>query len=180
MIETKRLKIRKFTEEDYQDLYEYLSLPLIYKYEPGEPINITQAKELAVERSKANDFWAVVLFAEKKMIGHLYFKQIEPLKYMTWEFGFIFSPKYWRKGYAKEAAKAFLEYAFNKYNTHRVVAHCNPDNMASWKLLESVGMRREGFFKKDVFFRKDAKGVPLWFDSYTYAILKEEVVKQSL
>ena len=39
MLETERLLIRKFDANDWQDLYEYLSLPEIYRFEPGEPIN---------------------------------------------------------------------------------------------------------------------------------------------
>ena len=44
MLETKRLIIRKFNQDDWQDLYAYLSLPEIYRFEPGEPINVEQAK----------------------------------------------------------------------------------------------------------------------------------------
>jgi RimJ/RimL family protein N-acetyltransferase len=44
---------------------------------------------------------------------------------------------------------------------HRVVAHCNPENPASWKLLEKIGFRREGPHRQDVFFRRNAAGAPL-------------------
>jgi ribosomal-protein-alanine N-acetyltransferase len=54
-----------------------------------------------------------------------------------------------------------------------VVAHCNPENIASWRVMEKIGMRREGYFHKNIFFSRDADGTPIWLDTYEYAILKE-------
>ena len=42
--------------------------------------------------------------------------------------------------------------------SHKVVAFCNPENTASWKVLEKIGMEREGFFKQKAFFRRDDNG----------------------
>ena len=63
------------------------------------------------------------------MIGHLYFKQIEPNEYFTWELGFIFNPKYCNLGYATEASRAIVKYGFEKYHAHKIVAYCNPKNI---------------------------------------------------
>ena len=54
---------------------------------------------------------------------------------------------------------------------HRVVACCNPENTASWKLLEKIGFRREGLLRQNIFFRRSAAGEPLWIDTYVYAWL---------
>ena len=51
---------------------------------------------------------------------------------------------------------------------------CNPENTASWKLLERISMRREGHYKKLAYFKKSPNGKPLWHDAYEYAILAEE------
>ena len=51
---------------------------------------------------------------------------------------------------------------------------CNPENESSWKLMERVGMRREGHLKKNVFFFKDENGEPIWQDTYEYGLLREE------
>ena len=51
MIETNRLFIRPFVSADFNDMYEYLSDPSIYVYEPGEPISLDEAKELVSQRS---------------------------------------------------------------------------------------------------------------------------------
>ncbi|HEY5156479.1 MAG TPA: GNAT family N-acetyltransferase [Anaerolineales bacterium] len=175
MIETNRLFIRPFVSADFNDLYEYLSDPSIYVYEPGEPISLDEAKELVSQRSMGNIFWAVVLKRENKLIGHLYFEQLEPKERMTWELGYIFNPKYQRKGYASEASAALVEYGFAHYHAHRIMARCNPENPASWKLLEKIGFTREGHFRKNNFFRKDERGNPIWFDAYEYSMLETDI-----
>lgn len=173
MIETERLIIRHFNETDDGDLFEYLSLPQTYIYEPGEPVNAEEARKIAAERAKGDEFYAVVLKSQMKMIGHLSFIQIEPKKFFTWELGYIFNPDYHNQGYASEASKAFVHYAFTTFKIHRITAHCNTQNIASWKLLEKIGMRREGHFIRNAYFKKDDNNNPIWVDSYQYAMLND-------
>ena len=109
------------------------------------------------------------------MVGHLYFQQTEPLEFLTWELGYIFNPRYQNKGYATESAAALIRYGFDHWGIHRVMAHCNPENIASWRVLEKIGMRREGHFQKNVFFKVQADGSPVWVDTYEYAILKQDI-----
>lgn len=175
MITTSRLLIRQFQAQDYISLFEYLSNPIIYRFEPGEPISLEKAKELSLERAQGNDFWAVILRSDQKMVGHLYFKQTEPKEFLTWELGYIFNPAFHNKGYATESAYELIHYGFKYFGIHRVIAYCNPENIASWKVLEKIGMRREGLFRKNVFFRTITDGSPLWVDSFEYAILKEDI-----
>lgn len=175
MIDTPRLLIRPFQERDSVSLFEYLSNPLVYRFEPGEPISLEKAQKLTVERSKGTDFWAVVLKNDQKLVGHLYFKQINPEELLTWELGYIFNPAFHNLGYATESAGALIRYGFQHLGIHRIVAHCNPQNVASWKVLEKIGMKREGCFRKNIFFQRAVDGSPLWLDSLEYAILKEDV-----
>ena len=70
-ISTERTTIRNFNSNDFNDLFEYLSLPETYLYEPGEPINIEQAKEITMERSKGNNFFAVVYKPERQADLHI-------------------------------------------------------------------------------------------------------------
>jgi RimJ/RimL family protein N-acetyltransferase len=170
-LQTNRLIIRQFSMNDADDLYEYLSLSDTYIFEPGEPIDQKQALAMCKERAAGNNFFAVELIHEKKMIGHLYFQQAQPAEFMTWELGYIFNPKYQSKGYCTEAAQAIIAYAFEELMAHKVTAFCNPHNIASWRVLEKCGMTREGHFKEKAFFRKDTDGNPLWHDCYAYGIL---------
>lgn len=56
----------------------------------------------------------------------------------------------------------------------RVVAMCNPENISSWKLLERLKMRRKGHLLKNIYFKVDENGEPIWIDTYEYGILADE------
>jgi [ribosomal protein S5]-alanine N-acetyltransferase len=177
-IQTPRLLVRAFQPDDYQDLYEYLSDERVYRFEPGKPVNWEGARKLAANMSTSPNFWAVELLAEHKVIGQVYFEHSEPKHLMTWELGYILSPAYQRQGYMGEAAAALVRYGFSTGLIHRVKAHCNPENEASWKLLEKIGFRREGLFRQDNFFHRDEADQPIWTDSYAYARLANEALDE--
>ena len=170
-IATERLVLRPFRAEDADDLFEYLSDERTYHYEPGEPIDRDQSGRQAADMAASPDFWAIELMESGKVIGQMYFKHIKPEELMTCELGYILNPSYQRQGYASEAASALVTQSLTTGGMHRVVAYCNPENTASWKLLEKVGFRREGLLRKNIFFRKDAAGEPVWTDTFVYAML---------
>jgi RimJ/RimL family protein N-acetyltransferase len=173
-IQTPRLVVRPFRPDDWQDLHAYLSLPVTYEFEPGEPVGAEQARALAVERSIGRTFWAVELRAERRMIGHLYFESVEPVHLQTYELGFIVNPGDQGHGYATEAAQALVDHAFAVMGAHRVIANCNPANTASWRLLERIGFVREGHLRRNIFFRRDAAGRPIWQDTFAYGRIHDE------
>lgn len=173
-LETERLILRKFSCNDWKDLYEYLSKESVVKYEPYDVYTEESCKQEAVYRSQQDAFWAVCLKENNKLIGNVYFQKQEPEEFLTWEIGYVFNPIYWGKGYATESCSKILDYAFQQLNAGRIVAMCNPKNTASWKLLERLNMRREGYLQKNVFFKYDEKGKPIWNDTYEYAILTDE------
>jgi [ribosomal protein S5]-alanine N-acetyltransferase len=175
MIHTSRLLIRRFQAQDDISLFEYLSNPRVYRFEPGDPISLEEAKEIAWERAHGTEFWAVILKSNQKLVGHLYFEHIDPKAFLTWELGYIVNPAFHNQGYATEAADGLVRYGFQHFGIHRVIAHCNPENVASWRVMEKIGMRREGTFRKNVFFRTAPDGSPLWLDTFEYAILREDI-----
>jgi len=174
LIETARLQIRRHHPDDWRDLFEYLSLPEIYAYEPGGPISEEDARKLARERAEGESFLPVILKESGKMIGHLYFNRFGPEEFLTWELGYIFNPQYYNRGYATEAARAIIRYGFERLHAHRIVAHCNPKNIASVRVLEKAGLVKEGLFRKKAFFRKDETGRPLWHDCAAYGLLEPD------
>lgn len=172
---TPRLTLRRFRPDDASDLYDYLSDPRVYRFEPGEPLDRAQAAQRAVAMAASPHFWAAELRSTGKVIGQVYLAQSEPAEHLTCELGYILHPAYQRQGYGAEAAAALVRQALTAGGMHRVVAHCNPENTASWRLLEKIGFRREALHRQDIFFRRDASGAPLWTDTYVYARLAEEV-----
>lgn len=173
-IETERLVIRRFKEEDWKDLYEYLSDEEVVRYEPYQTFSVEEAQREAKSRAESPHFFAVCLKENNNLIGNVYFAKQE---FKTWEIGYVFNRAYQGKGYATEAANAVIEYGFETRGARRIVAMCNPLNVASWRLLERLGMRREGHLRQNIYFKKDKQGNPIWSDTYEYAILKEEYIK---
>lgn len=166
-ITTERLIIRKFEFEDWQDVYEYISNSNVMKYIPEGVFTEEETKEF-INRNKgdAAEKFPVVLKNEKVVIGHIAF-----FKYFgehTYEIGWVFNPKYYNKGYASEAAQAVLKFGFEEMKLHRIIATCQPENIPSYRVMEKIGMRREGYFKKCIPSGNE------WWDEYYYAMLEEE------
>ncbi|WP_433745656.1 GNAT family N-acetyltransferase [Falsibacillus pallidus] len=166
---TERLHIRKFTEQDWEEVYKYTSNKEVMQYIPEGVFSEEDAREFTRKNAgeKVEKF-PVILKENGALIGHMVFH-----KYFgdhTYEIGWVFNPDYQNKGYASEAAKALLKYGFEELKLHRIIATCQPDNPPSWKVMEKIGMRREGYFKKCI---PHGDG---WWDEYYYAILKEEWV----
>lgn len=174
IFETDRLIIRNFCSNDWKDLYEYLSDEIAIKFEPYDVFSEEACRQEAINRSQNSAFWAVCLRENNKLIGNLYFQQQEPKEFRTWEIGYVFNPAFWGKGFATEACKRIFEFGFKEAAAHRIIGRCNPENTASWRLMERLSMRREGYFKKPAYFRKTPDGNPIWHDAYEYSILEEE------
>ncbi len=115
---------------------------------------------------------AVDLLAEDRLIGHMIFHPWYAER--IYEIGWIFHPRYHRQGYATEAAAALMRYGFESLQVHRLIATCQPQNRPSWRVMEKLGMQREGHFRKC--FQRDET---TWWDEYFYAILEEEWFQDS-
>ena len=84
------------------------------------------------------------------------------------EIWFLVRPDHWGRGIAQFAAGELLRIGFSELNLHRVFATCLPENPASSRVLEKIGMRKEGHQVKNL------KIHGVWHDSFLYAVLREE------
>lgn len=174
MLKTERLIIRFFREADGDDLYEYMSLEETYRFEPGNPVSREDSGKIASERASGENFLAVTLKENGKLIGHISLFPSGSEQFNTREIGYIFNPVFQNQGYCTEAVRAVIRYAFNELQIHRIVAFCSPENIPSWRVMEKCGLRQEALYHKNAFFRTDRNGNPVWFDSFEYAILKTD------
>lgn len=171
MLKTERLVLRPFEETDAEGLHAYLGDAEVVRYEPYGAMTMEECRLEAARRASDEAFWAVCL-ADGTLIGNLYLSGAD--EFGTREIGYVFARACWHKGYATEAARRLMAYAFERLATRRIIALCDTRNAASFALMERLGMRREGEFKKNIGFKTDAHGNTIWTDSYQYAILKEE------
>ncbi|MFJ8687795.1 GNAT family N-acetyltransferase [Micromonospora wenchangensis] len=81
------------------------------------------------------------------------------------QLGYIFDPAHGGRGYATEAVTAMVAYAFTRLGVRRITAGCFADNLASVRVLEKVGMRREQHGVGDSWHAERG-----WVDGYTYAL----------
>ena len=167
-IETQRLRIRSFQPNDWQAVYGYTSDPAVMAYIPEGPFTTEQARAFVDDNTgeQARAF-AVLLKADDTLVGHMVFHPwFAPL---TYEIGWVFDPANQGHGYATEAARALLQYGFEALRLHRIIATCQPENVASYRVMEKLGMRREAHFRRCIRRPNNA-----WWDEYFYALLEEE------
>ncbi|MDA1577168.1 GNAT family N-acetyltransferase [Bacillus cereus group sp. TH228LC] len=166
-IKAERLLIRKFEFKDWEAVHEYTSDSDVMKYIPEGVFTEEDTRNFVNKNMGENaKNFPVILIGENILIGHIVFD-----KYFgehTYEIGWVFNPKYFNKGYASEAAQATLKYGFKEMKLHRIIATCQPENTPSYRVMEKIGMRREGYFKKCIPHGNE------WWDEYYYAILEEE------
>lgn len=167
IVETERLILRRYKKSDLKDLYEYLSDSDVVKYEPYKPMTMSEVENNLDWRISTDEMIAVELKSNNKMIGNVY---LGKRNFESLEMGYVFNKDYWGKGYAKESCMKLIELAFSN-GIHRIFAECDPQNLGSWKLLESLEFEKEAHLKKNVYFWKDDNNKPIWKDTYIYAKL---------
>ena len=167
-LHTSRLEIRQFDVADWRAVYAYAADPTVMTYIPEGTFTEEQAQTFVTRNSGDElEAYAVVHSADRQLIGHMVFHPwFAP---QTYEIGWVFNPAYHRQGYATEAAAALLAYGFEELKLHRIIATCQPENPASYGVMEKIGMRREGWFRQCIY--RDAGR---WWDELFYAILDEE------
>jgi RimJ/RimL family protein N-acetyltransferase len=109
---------------------------------------------------------AVELRAGGALVGHV--NVIVDPQHRQGEIGFIFHPDHQGRGYATEAARALLAFAFEHYDLHRVYGRLEPRNQASARVLEKLGMRREAHLIENEWVKGE------WQSEYVYALLRRE------
>lgn len=166
-IKTRRLILRPFSENDYDDLYEFLSQLRDDEFEGYPGISYENGREHLAYRLGSEEFFAIALRESGKVVGNIYCGKRD---FDAREVGYIVNRDHRRKGYALEALRAVAVQAFRS-GVHRVYAECDPRNVSSWRLLEAAGFRREARLRQNVWFHRDEHGAPIWKDTFIYAML---------
>lgn len=105
--------------------------------------------------------------ADRQLVGNTGIKDLDPVNNQA-EMGFWIGVEHWRQGYATEAAGTLLNYAFDGLGLNRVAAHFMVRNPASGRVLEKIGMRREGLLRERI------KKWGVFEDVVTMAILRSD------
>ncbi len=126
---------------------------------------IAHAVAQAAMQSRQMYTLAVVRKAGGRLIGACDLR-IQSVENREGDIGYVFSRDAWGQGYATEAAQTVIDAGFRQVGLHRIYATCDPQNIASARVLEKSGMQREGHLRQ----HKLSKG--RWRDSLLYAVLE--------
>ncbi|MFT5779110.1 MAG: ribosomal-protein-alanine N-acetyltransferase [Crocinitomicaceae bacterium] len=174
-ITSKRLKIRFVQPSDLDEIHELHSLPETDEFNTlGIPESLEETKTLLEAWVSLNKFadlknykLTIVDNSSNSFIG-LFGLTLWGGKHRRGEVWYKIHSDHWGKGYATEALNLILDYGFNELNLHRIQAGCAIENIGSIKVLEKVGMIREG---------QGRQVLPLksgWSDNYEYSILETD------
>ncbi|MGJ5676870.1 MAG: GNAT family N-acetyltransferase [Nostochopsis sp.] len=175
---TKRLIIRRLKEADLPDFMAYRSHPEVLRYLAEESLTeeiamrfLAHQATLEIGEQRVAISFAIHHIADAKTIGEVSIDLL-PKEQSQGEIGWLLHPDYQGHGYATEAAQVLLNYVFAERQLHRITSGCDARNTASVRLMERLGMRREGHLKQSKFM----KGT--WQDEYIYALLRDEWLLQ--
>ncbi len=172
-LETERLLLRPFTDDDMEVVHAYATDDGVIRFmnwgpnSPGQTRTfLRDAARCVTERQ--GDLTLAVTVRESGLLAGGISLQLTSEENGEAELGYCLAREYWGKGYATEASARMLTLAFGEWDLHRVIATCRPANRASARVLEKLGMRREGLLRSHLKIRGE------WVDSHLYAILENE------
>ena len=172
-LSTSRLILRNVRMSDARDIYEYSCDPEVARHvlwEAHQSIHQTKAYiryVLRQYRMGSPSSFCIALKETGKVIGTIGFMWVSN-ENRSAEVGYSLSRAHWNKGYMTEALAAVLRFGFEELNLNRIEAQHECDNPASGRVMEHVGMRREGTLKERLYNKSRFVDVEL------YAILREE------
>nr|WP_319269905.1 GNAT family protein [uncultured Draconibacterium sp.] len=174
-LQTQRLKLLEIEMEDLDQLHRLHSIPEVDEYNTlGIPESIKDTEQfiqqqlVAKSKSPRNSYvWKVLLKETDDFIGVAGFS-LSNNKFKLGEIYYKLHPSYWGMGYATELAKRLVLLGFNTFGLNRVEAGVATENIKSVKVLEKIGMTREGLRRKILPIRGE------WKDNYHYAIVEDD------
>jgi RimJ/RimL family protein N-acetyltransferase len=148
-LETERLVLRRFTEDDVDDLVELDGDPEVMRFltggrpTPREEVEgeILPAFLRYYERFAGYGFWAAIERSTGDFLGWFHFRPHEGASLDEPELGYRLRRSAWGKGYATEGSRALIRKGFAELGVRRVVASTMAVNVASRRVMERAGLR---------------------------------------
>lgn len=177
VLETERLVLRKLTSRDIGAVYEYGREPEVARYMPWEYHRSIDDAAMFV-RSQIDNYrrgqpasWGIVLKDEDRLIGASGFGSWS-LSNSRAEMGYVLAKSHWNQGLMTEVASELIRFGFEQMHLNRLQARAVVENIASWRIMEKVGMTYEGT-ERQARFEKGR-----FVDFRVYAILREQYFAQ--
>jgi len=179
-LKTNRLNIKPISIKDLGKIHDLHSLPETDQFNTlGIPKDINETEKIIAKwisnnkDEKSKNFTFKIELKEKKLFIGLIALNLGSQKFKSAEVWYKLHSSFWNKGYGTETLQKILEFGFNDLKLHRIEAGCAVDNIGSIRILEKVGMIREG---------RKGKVLPLkngWSDNFEFAILSTDNIEST-
>jgi RimJ/RimL family protein N-acetyltransferase len=172
VLKTPRLVLREFIETDFNAVHQYASDPEVVRYMSWGPNTRTETKRF-IQRSIQNQLlnprtnYELAIILENMLIGGCGIT-IKSTLDKSADIGYCLRSEEWGRGIGTEVAGALIKFGFKELKLHRMVAICDTENHASYRVMEKNDMHREGVLREN----KSIHGK--WRNSYVYSILAHE------
>lgn len=152
-----RLLLREFTKSDWIDVHKYASQDIVCQYQPLGPNTEEDSKDFvnqvikdSTQEPRTRFVFAIIYKEIMKGDGEF---NVRDFTNKVGEVAYIVNPDYWGKGIATEVATLLINLGFEQLKLHRIYATCDPRNVGSSKVLEKVGMTKEGRIREDLLIK---------------------------
>ena len=168
---TPRLALRPFGPGDVDDVFEYAQDPEWAEYlldSVPQPYTRRDAERFVADRMlapKTQPSWAIVLVGIGGIILSI------DSKHETGQIDYALARPHWGQGLMTEAASAVIDWGFSQRGLSRISSHADLRNRLSWRVMEKLGMVREGVSRSK---RKDPRPGHPRIDFVYYALLREQ------
>ena len=174
-IHSERLQLTEITWEDLDNIHWLHSFPEVDEFNTlGIPENKEVTRKIMQptiedqQSGKRKEYqWSIRKNDDLEFIGLAGMRVYEE-RFKMGEIFYKLAPQFWGVGYATETAKALLNFGFESLHLHRIEAGTATENGNSIRVLEKIGMIREGQRRKILPIRGN------WYDNYHYAILEDD------
>jgi [ribosomal protein S5]-alanine N-acetyltransferase len=171
---TERLLLRELVEADAASTNIHERDPDVVRYQTSDVRTLDESlayiRRVQVESAQTPRHLfdlAVVLRSSSELVGRCGLKVVDSAARQA-ALWYVLDRAQWGHGYIPEAARALLEFGFQSLRVHRAFVDCDPRNVASSRVAEKLGMRREAHFRENAFVKGE------WTDSWIYALLDRE------
>jgi len=146
-LETDRLKLRGWRNEDFDEFAELCADAEVMRFIGGKPVDRLEAwRQFAFHvghwELRGYGHWVVEEKSTGRLVGRVGF--LNPVGWPAFEIGWTLKREFWGKGYASEAARRALQYGFNELDKPHIISLIHPENKASIHVAERLGETLEG------------------------------------
>ena len=168
ILRTERLTLRPWRSADAEAVFDYARKPEATRFMLFDTHRTIQDAIDFVDSAPSNPYrgYAVTIGNEDRAMGGCGLHPV--LEHRKSEIGYILHPDIWGQGYGTEIVKELIRHGFEDLEFERIYARADERNIASWRIMEKAGMRREALLRHDMMIRGE------FVNHYLYAILRQD------